>query len=298
MDKRGLSAIIVTVILVALVLVATAVVWGVINNILKSSSEDISSGFGQLFLDLEIKKVTVEDNGDLSVQVGRGTGNSETEVSGVVFLISDGKNSDKIEKESSLGVLETKTFTITQDELGDVAFVKEVSIAPVAGGKTGSIVDTFELEWIMVVFDNGESGEGWSNIEITFNDGSNIHGIWGNSPNQVSKTFDLSSIPHSQMKIEATYYAIDSWDTGEEASLYVDGIKKWSKVRPNAYSCSGWTEYTSGPAPWGGVRCKDDFNIAPFSHTADSVEISFRTTINQLEGDESWGFDNLAIYVK
>ncbi len=145
-DKKGLSTIIVTLILILLSLVAVGIVWVVVSNILQSGTEQTSSGLGQIFLSIGIENVKVESNGDVSVSVKRNAG--EGDLSGINFIVSDGENSQVIKKSESLGELATKTFTITSAELTDVAFVKEVSIAPISGTegkeKVGSVVDKFE----------------------------------------------------------------------------------------------------------------------------------------------------------
>ena len=145
-NKKGLSTIIVTLILILLSLVAVGIVWVVVSNILQSGTEQTSSGLGQIFLSIGIENVKVESNGDVSVSVKRNAG--EGDLSGINFIVSDGENSQVIKKSESLGELATKTFTITSAELTGVAFVKEVSIAPISGTegkeKIGSVVDSFE----------------------------------------------------------------------------------------------------------------------------------------------------------
>src|SRR3989344_3645332 len=142
-NQRGLSAIIVTLILILLSIVAVGIVWVVVTNILKSNTENVSSGVGQLSLNLELQNVLIRDTGEIDVIVKRNAG--EGDLSGINFIVSDGKNSDVIEKPETLNELETKTFTITSADLNNAAFVKEVSIAPVSGGKAGNAVDTFEF---------------------------------------------------------------------------------------------------------------------------------------------------------
>ena len=46
-NKRGLSTIVVTLILVVLSLVAVGVVWAVISNLLKTGEQQSTSSFGQ-----------------------------------------------------------------------------------------------------------------------------------------------------------------------------------------------------------------------------------------------------------
>ena len=146
-NNRGISAIIVTLLMIVLSLVAVGVVWVVISNVLSSGTEQVSSGVGQLLLNLKIEKVQVESNGDVSVTVKRSSGAGE--ISGINLIVSDGVNSQVIKKDSTLQELGTQTFTITSSELTNLGFVKDVSIAPLtkdSSGKetVGNAVDKFD----------------------------------------------------------------------------------------------------------------------------------------------------------
>ncbi len=163
-NKKGLSTIIVTLILILLSLVAVGIVWVVVSNILQSGTEQTSSGLGQIFLSIGIENVKVESNGDVSVSVKRNAG--EGDLSGINFIVSDGENSQVIKKSESLGELATKKFTITSAELTGVAFVKEISIAPISGTegneKVGSVVDSFEIKPREKLLSALDSTTGWT----------------------------------------------------------------------------------------------------------------------------------------
>ncbi len=135
MYKRGISGIIVALILILLSLVAAGIVWAVIKNILTKETEKVS--LGSFFLDLQIQKVKTEDNGDVKVTVKRGSGSEDTEMTSIAFIISDGEKSKTIKKETTLKELEYETFTISYSELGDIAFVKEILIAPGVTSESG-----------------------------------------------------------------------------------------------------------------------------------------------------------------
>ena len=143
-NKKGLSDIVVTLIIIVLSLVAIGVVWVVVSNILKSSSSQASFQFGTLFLDLKIEKVLVDSNGNYLVTVSRGTGQGE--LTGIDFVFSDGINSQVVKESSSIQELGSQTFTFTPSDLGSITFVKQIDIAPVlnSGGndQIGSKVDS------------------------------------------------------------------------------------------------------------------------------------------------------------
>ena len=145
--KRGVSTVIVTLIMIALAMVAIGIVWGVVSNILKSGEEDVSTGLGQIFLNLKIEKANIESNGDIKVTVKRGEGGGE--IAGINFVVSDGTNSQILREDTTLQELGTQTFTISQSKLTGVAFVKEVSIAPITKSGTkeriGDVVDKKEF---------------------------------------------------------------------------------------------------------------------------------------------------------
>ena len=130
---------------------------------------------------------------------------------------------------------------------------------------------------------NSPTSEGWSNEELTYNDGTLVHGIWGNSPNEVNKEYN-TNISHDGVMVSSTYYSIDSWDS-EWGYLYLDGTKVWEKQRAPV---SGWTEYLEGPSNYG-LRYKSDFNMT-YPHTSDKLLVSYRTSIDQGESDEAWAF--------
>lgn len=143
-SKRGLSAIIVTLIMILLGIVAAGIIWVVIANVVSTGSEQISSGLGSLAVNLEILKVLVEDNGDVKVTIKMGAGSGD--LLGLNLILSDGDNSQVVEIKESLPELATKTFTITSADL-TIAFVKSVSVAPIlksGSGKEslGNVVDT------------------------------------------------------------------------------------------------------------------------------------------------------------
>ena len=146
-DRKGLSEIIITLIMIVLSLVAVGIVWLIVSNVLNQGSEDISSSTGGLYIGAEIKSVNVESDGDLLVKVKRSSG--EGDVTGINFIVSDGENSKIINISQSIALLEEKTFTIPKSSLSGIAFVKEGSIAPIttdASGKenAGEAIDAFE----------------------------------------------------------------------------------------------------------------------------------------------------------
>ena len=156
--------------------------------------------------------------------------------------------------------------------------------------------------WTRMIYDDGNAGNGWNNTEITDCgcDAGNVHGMWGGSPNNVTQTYPLVDIAHSEAKIQITYYAVDSWDN-EYGRLYVDGNQVWQKNRTDCCGggCQNFAEkvHSCCPKPWGGTTCRENVNVT-LSHSGNSVEVSVRTTIGSAESDESWAFDDVYVWIK
>ena len=140
MQKRGLSAVITSLIMILLVLVAIGVVWVVVKNTIYDETEQVS--LSPLTVDIEVEGI--KDNGDtIDVRVRRNVGKGGIE--GLKFIVSDGVNSEIFEEPANLKELGEKTFTLNYGGL-----VKEVSVAPIIkteSGKAsaGNIADTLKL---------------------------------------------------------------------------------------------------------------------------------------------------------
>lgn len=128
MNKRGLSGVVASLLLILLVLVAIAVVWLVVVNFIFTGTEEMT--LSSFYMNLEILSIKVDkDTKDVGVLVRRNPGPGRLE--GVYFVISDGRSSDIIKKDVVLGELETREFIINKTELENIIFVKEVSISPI-----------------------------------------------------------------------------------------------------------------------------------------------------------------------
>ena len=71
-NRRGLSAIVTTLLIILLSLVAISAVWVVISNVISEGSEDIN--LGRFTLDLAIKSAYVEGS-SIGVKIRRSVGN-------------------------------------------------------------------------------------------------------------------------------------------------------------------------------------------------------------------------------
>lgn len=143
-NQRGLSAVVTTLIIILLALVAIGIVWVVIRNIISEGVEEIS--FERFYFDLSIKNAYI-DGQDVKVGVRRSPGGGD--LIGIKFIFYDGANNFLIEKKIPLKELEERTFTFNSTEVGGIGKVETVSIAPIyesAGKETvGEITDTAEI---------------------------------------------------------------------------------------------------------------------------------------------------------
>ncbi len=144
-DKRGLSEVVVTLIIILLVLVAIGIVWVVVRNIIQSGAEDIGSG--KFLFNMEINSASINGN-NLIVNVFRKPGVGSLE--GIKFAlegIGGLKNIDNTSAEAKLDELESGSFTIDYAELG-LTSVEKVSIYPIfEKGKYGNLADTYEIAY-------------------------------------------------------------------------------------------------------------------------------------------------------
>jgi len=143
MKKRGMSAVVTTLIIILLAIVAVGIVWVVVKNIINQGKDEIT--LTGLTLDLEIMKASYDDDaGILSVTVKRNPGDGN--LVGINFVIGDGDNSVVVTRDTTLAELGVKTFTFTLNTLA-VGEITSISVAPIfesPSGKevTGEVRDT------------------------------------------------------------------------------------------------------------------------------------------------------------
>jgi len=143
-NKRGMSQIVTTVIIVVLVLVAIGIVWGVVGNLISESSDDVS--INSFTIGLGLEKVLLEED-SIIIDVKRKSG--EGEIVGIGFILNDGINSEIIEKTTDLQELEVNSFILEPEELS-ISTIKDISIYPIYSSgskeKKGNVVDNINME--------------------------------------------------------------------------------------------------------------------------------------------------------
>ena len=146
MNKRGLSLIITTLILIVLVLVAVGIIWFVVKNVISGGAEGIA--IGKFIVDAEIQNVNIDNStNNVSLTVKRKPGKGD--ITGIKFIFYDGANSEIITREITLTELESRRFNFHLINL-DVDNLIRISIVPIfkTGDKEtiGNIVDVYEPE--------------------------------------------------------------------------------------------------------------------------------------------------------
>ena len=153
--------------------------------------------------------------------------------------------------------------------------------------------------WTLLFSDDFESGSdpGWSTTTTT------TCGAWGNMLGGygvlagTTVDIDLSTyaITHTEAWVEAEYIALDSWD-GETAWVAADGSTLWSLALNNhssSYSeVCGWNRgyYGSYDSLWPVSET--------LAHSASTINVLAGSTLDQGSTDESFGLDDVYVWVR
>ncbi|MGA2129990.1 MAG: archaellin/type IV pilin N-terminal domain-containing protein [Candidatus Pacearchaeota archaeon] len=148
-EKRGLSEIIATLIIILITLVAIGIIWVVINGILKTGTQQIANS--QNNVDLQITKVQVASNNiTVSVYVKRNSGQGN--FIAMDFIFNNGTDTEIIRENQTIPQLGQQSFSFILSKL-PVNTLKSVSVAPVfQSGSTESVgnpTSTFDVSKIV-----------------------------------------------------------------------------------------------------------------------------------------------------
>ena len=101
------------------------------------------------------------------------------------------------------------------------------------------------------------------------------------------KVFD-TAIAHTELKVEAEYIKIDTWDN-EYGRMYIDGVERWYQL----------FHHSNGGNQCGQGNGEEKASISYVdSHGAASVLVRFDSNLDSPPYDESWGVDNVKVWVK
>jgi len=169
-SKKALSAVIVTLIVIALALVAIGIVWVVVNTVLEEGSGTISRLQFEIYSEMDLKITLAQLNNEttrLTAKVARSSGKGN--LSGISFIVSNDLFANAVRRNTDLGELEQQTFYFYIYEFDfDVDSAKYLSIAPITlyegEETTGEIMDTVPIEKVSfddeipLCYENSECG--------------------------------------------------------------------------------------------------------------------------------------------
>lgn len=128
MQKRGVSGIVTTVLLILIVLVGISIVWAALRPFVNSVDDFQSESSGSCLANsIEIVRCVINQTGNsIAVQVKRGP--AENSLEGLRFLFSTGEFSSSFDVASVPNPLETRTYTFMNDSLINTRTVNVISI--------------------------------------------------------------------------------------------------------------------------------------------------------------------------
>jgi len=141
-NKKGLSAVITNLLIIMLVIVAVAIIWVVIQNVIEEGASDVS--MKELNIDLTIQSVDFSSD-IISVKV---MNSGQGPVTGVIFIIATEEDSQRIERKVNINSKQTITFDLPYNK--NMSEVEKISVAPFYETEDneyteGRIVDEYEV---------------------------------------------------------------------------------------------------------------------------------------------------------
>lgn len=165
------------------------------------------------------------------------------------------------------------------------------------GGWTRVLLDTFEID-----------AKGWNSETTTFCGafGKILGGYDVFGGNDIAnKLVELLGVPHTQVRLKAEFIVIDSWDGyphADKAYATIAGEEVWSKYC--LYKDNSCNQFVGGNQ----CGCQQDdwcehdgkviFDQSRNHNTSEPILISFGSTLNEGKQNESWGIDNVTVYVR
>ena len=134
--KRGIAQVITTVIMVGLALAAISIVGVVINNLIKSNTNEIS--LGKLTVVAEVENANVDAvNNNITLLIKRDIGAGD--FAGIRFFFSDGNQSETTDQIINLAEIQEQAFTLHLN-IVNVSNLVSVGIVPLIQNGNARIV--------------------------------------------------------------------------------------------------------------------------------------------------------------
>jgi hypothetical protein len=161
MNKRGMTTVVTSLILILIAIVVLSIVGVVVNNLIRDKSDQFITD--QFTTDLVISNVQVLSETEMQVTVKRNPG--EGNVVGIAFVAYDFNGSEVVRKNIPLKELEQKNFQIIL-EVVNASEIQKIAIAPIFGLDSGKEL-TGEIQYERkvggegrVISSGGSSGGG------------------------------------------------------------------------------------------------------------------------------------------
>lgn len=144
-NKRGISTIIATIIMITLVLVSMGIVWIIIQNILTEETENIESGLERVTLFIVESSVELTSGKTpLELIINRDIGKGDLSKIKIILYDENGESHPTDVDAATLTELGSQKFTINTP----IITVTKISIAPITTSSSGKetvkgIVDTY-----------------------------------------------------------------------------------------------------------------------------------------------------------
>ena len=123
-NKKGLSLIVTSLIIIVLVIVAIGIVWVVANNIIESQIEQIDYSSKCLEIDVKIKSLITTPGTNYNISLTR-TGSNTDEIAGVkLVFFNEQNNSNIIDIAGNIKPLDT----ITKNINGEIENVNKIEL--------------------------------------------------------------------------------------------------------------------------------------------------------------------------
>ncbi|MBI2042868.1 hypothetical protein HYT25_00575 [Candidatus Pacearchaeota archaeon] len=146
-DKKGLSTIIVTLILILLAIVAVGVVWVVVNNVLERGEENINLGAACLEVDVSVSTASCADKtpdfDECTVTYGRTA--SGDDIGGVTLVFYNDTDSNPEDISGNVAPLVTQTKIVPSADT-KITGVNKIGIAAYLEDSAGNKQQTCTVQ--------------------------------------------------------------------------------------------------------------------------------------------------------
>ena len=109
-NKRGLSEVVTTLIIILLVLVAIGIIWVVVSNILQTGTQQTEINAKCLQIDLRATAATCDGVSLCNVTYHRGQGGDA--IDGIKIVLGNGQNSETTDVSGNVAPLDTRTASV------------------------------------------------------------------------------------------------------------------------------------------------------------------------------------------